>query len=142
MIIRSPKNEKEMKEYLALRYRVLREPWGQPPGSENDPTDKDATHAAMFDGDTIVAIARLEAKDEQVGQIRYMAVHPDHQNKNLGGKVLEYLEDKAREMGLKKVILNAREKALNFYKRNDYSIVEKSYLLFDSIQHYLMEKTL
>jgi aminomethyltransferase len=32
------------------------------------------------------------------------------------------------------------EGAVEFYKKNGYTIVEKSYVLFDCIQHYLMKK--
>jgi hypothetical protein len=40
------------------------------------------------------------------------------------------------------MILHAREVALDFYKKLDYELVEKSHLLFGEIQHYLMVKDL
>lgn len=71
-----------------------------------------------------------------------MAVHPDYRGKDIGGEILKYLEQKAKEKGAEKVILQAREQAVNFYIRNKYEVKEKTFLLYESIQHYLMEKTL
>ena len=38
--IRSPKTTDEWQEYYDLRYRVLRQPWNQPRGSERNEGDK------------------------------------------------------------------------------------------------------
>jgi hypothetical protein len=38
--------------------------------------------------------------------------------------------------------LQARENAVGFYKRCGYAVKEKSYLMWEVIQHYLMEKEL
>ena len=38
------------------------------------------------------------------------------------------------------MILQAREVAVDFYKSQGYQILEKSHVLFDHIQHYLMQK--
>jgi len=35
----SPKTEAEFKQYYHLRWRILRQPWGQPEGSEHDAID-------------------------------------------------------------------------------------------------------
>ena len=41
-----------------------------------------------------------------------------------------------------KIILHARENAVTFYESLGYETVKESYLLFDEIQHYLMQKEL
>jgi len=69
-----------------------------------------------------------------------MAVHPDYQRQGFGNMLMRHLEEESRQNGAKKIILHARESALNFYKKNGYKQIEQSYLLFGSIQHYLMEK--
>lgn len=142
LIVRSPETPDEFKAYYKLRHEVLRKPWGKPEGSEKDEIEDSAIHAALFDNKKLIAVGRLQANDSTTGQVRYMAVDPEFQNKGTGGIVLNYLEEKAVEIGLKKVILQAREEALNFYLKNGYRVKEKSFLMYESIQHYLMEKNL
>jgi len=46
--IRSPKTDKEWVEYYDLRYRVLRQPWNQPIGSERNEGDASEQHFALY----------------------------------------------------------------------------------------------
>ena len=56
--------------------------------------------------------------------------------------MVKALDNIAREKGSRKIILQSRKNAVKFYETNGYKIIEKSYLLFDEIQHWLMEKEL
>ncbi len=142
MIRISQPREKDMDQYFELRWRVLRKPWNQPRGSEIDGMDDRAIHLAAYDGDRIVAVARLHFNSEEEAQIRYMAVDERYRNRGIGGEMLKELERIAREKGAKYIVLEARENAVNFYLKNGYVMVKKSFLLFDSIQHYRMMKRL
>lgn len=142
MEVRSPKTSEEFEAYFALRHEVLRKPWGQPEGSERDELENSSIHAACFQDGKVLGGARLQRNDNTTGQIRYMAVKPDHQSKGIGAAMLKHLEEKAKEMGLSRLILQARGEAVEFYKRNGYKVEEKTFLMYDSIQHYLMEKTI
>lgn len=142
MIRISQPREKDMDQYFELRWRVLRKPWNQRRGSEIDGMDDRAIHLAAYDGDRIVAVARLHFNSEEEAQIRYMAVDERYRNRGIGGEMLKELERIAREKGAKYIVLEARENAVNFYLKNGYVIVKKSFLLFDSIQHYRMMKKL
>ena len=71
-----------------------------------------------------------------------MAVADNYQGQGLGSKIVTALEDIALDKGVSRIILQARENAVKFYERNGYEIIEKSYLLFDEIQHWLMKKEL
>ena len=55
---------------------------------------------------------------------------------------LNHLESYAIQNKVCKIILNARENAVDFYIKNGYKINEKSHLLFNKIQHWLMNKDL
>ena len=131
----------DIEKILALRFKILREPWGQSKDSSSDGHENKA-HNAFIEDETGNAIAcgRLQINEGNTGQIRYMAVANGMQGKGLGKKILVGLEDKAKVLGIKKIELQARENALEFYKANNYILKEKTHLLFGAVQHYLMEK--
>lgn len=141
MEIRSPKTPQEWEAYFDLRYRILRQPWNQPLGSERNDGDQTAAHFAVWIADKIAAVARMdETEKEDTVQVRFVAVDSSFQGKGLGKIIMQEVEKIAKQQGKKCIVLHARENALEFYRSLDYVEVEKSYLLFDEIQHYLMEK--
>lgn len=137
---RAPLSDADWEAYYELRWRILRAPW-QAQGPERDPTDETSLHRMVCDDQgKVLAVGRLHRVDAQQGQIRYMAVDNDCQRRGYGSLLLAGLEQAARELQLESIILQAREEALPFYRQHDYKLVEKSFLLFDEIQHYLMNK--
>jgi predicted GNAT family N-acyltransferase len=136
-----PMNPAWSELYFRLRWEVLRAPWKQPFGSERDDLEEQCFHVLIaYNGQEAVACGRVQMNDEETAQVRYMAVHPAHQGKHLGSQVLNSLELYARELGARRIILQARENALPFYKANSYHVLEKTFVLFGSIPHYLMQK--
>jgi GNAT superfamily N-acetyltransferase len=71
-----------------------------------------------------------------------MAVNEAFQGKGVGKALIKFLEYKALTLGTSNIVLQARENAVNFYLSQGYSVVEKTFLLYGSIQHYLMKKNL
>ena len=144
MNIIEPKSSAEFRNYYKLRYEILRKPWGQPPGSERDKGEETSIHRMIIDEKigTAMAVGRLQFNSEDEAQIRYMAVADEFQGQGLGSQIISSLEDVAYGNGSKRIILSARENALQFYQNNGYEIVEKTHLLFGNIQHWLMEKEL
>ena len=139
-IIRPPLSKVEWTAYYDLRYRILRAPWNQPPGSEKNDGDQAAEHAACFLNGEIIGVGRLDLFENEYGQIRFMAVENNYQGCGIGKSIIQYLEDLSLARGDKGMVLHARENALEFYNKLGYSLVEKSHLLFGEIQHYLMSK--
>ncbi len=125
-----------------VRWEVLRKPWNQPKGSETDNMESAAYTVIATENGITCATGRLQASGEHTGQIRYMAVNPNMQGKGLGKKVLLALEAKAVELGMKSIVLNARENAVNFYLQNDYHITGDAETLYGVIRHLRMEKKL
>lgn len=124
-----------------LRYEILRKPWNQPLGSEKDANEHSSIHIMACDqNNTILGVCRLQFNSSTETQIRFMGVKEDTQGLGIGKQLLTYAEQKAKQMGATKQILQARENAVEFYKKCGYTLVEKSFLLWDEIQHYLMEK--
>jgi GNAT superfamily N-acetyltransferase len=140
--IRTPKNEQEWNAYYDLRYRILRQPLGQAIGSERNEGDTTGIHFALYEERVVKAIARLDLQEKQVAQVRFVAVETDVQGKGFGKKIMLATEKEALNKGCKLLILHARENALPFYEGLGYKLIEKSYLLFDQIQHFYMEKEL
>jgi N-acetylglutamate synthase-like GNAT family acetyltransferase len=140
MEIKAPQTTLEWEMYYDLRYRVLREPLGQPVGSERNEGDQTGIHFAAYENGVLKAIARLDQQDATICQIRFVAVEPLAQGEGFGRIIMEAAEQKAWELGVKKILLHARENALPFYSKLGYSLIEKSHNLFGMVQHFLMEK--
>lgn len=143
MKVIEPATEEDFEKYYRLRWLVLRAPWQQPPGTERATDDTTAIHAMLLDEENQAAgVCRLHFENEDEAQLRFMAIREDLQNQGLGKLLIHYLEEKAREAGRKFITLQARELAVTFYKRQGYEVVQKTYLLFGSIQHFQMKKHL
>lgn len=142
MEIRSPQTEREWEEYFDLRYRILREPLNQPIGSERNDGDATGIHFALYDNGIVKAIARLDQQDAEVFQVRFVAVEKAEQGAGYGRKIMEATEEKTKELSGQKIILHARDYAVDFYLKLNYTLIEPSYKLFDVLQHFLMEKNL
>lgn len=143
MDVKQATTQQEIEAIIDLRYKILRQPWDQPRDTGTDTLENTSINAFIADQNSLVlACGRLQENENKIGQIRFMAVDGSQQGKGLGKKIVEFLEVKGKEMGLKKIELQARENAVEFYKSNGYTIKEKSFFLWGIIQHYLMEKTL
>ncbi len=133
--------EKEIIEIIELRYKVLRQPWQQNKETATDNLELVSLNAYINDeSGKVIACGRLQKNSDETGQIRFMAVDNFHQSKGLGNIIVSFLEDEGKKIGLKKIELQARENAVEFYKKAGYTIKEKTFLLWGIIQHFLMEK--
>jgi len=140
--IRSPKTDKEWVEYYDLRYRVLRQPWNQPIGSERNEGDASEQHFALYSDLNLIAVGRLDQCDEKKRQIRFMAVEKNVQGSGYGKLLMLEIEKYCSNHKVNEIILHARESAIPFYEKLSYQLQEPSYKLFGEIQHYLMSKKL
>lgn len=138
--IRSPKSTAEWESYYDLRYRILREPFGKPKGSERNEGDETGQHFALFENGLIQAVARLDQLEAGIFQVRFVAVDTEIQGKGYGKKIMEAVEFTCKEHKAQKIVLHARDYALPFYEKLNYVLIGKSYKLFDVLQHYEMEK--
>lgn len=131
----------QLNSILKLRYEVLRKPWSQTIDSATDQLEEKSINAFIQNNKGVfIACGRLQENENKIGQIRFMAVDQNYQGKGLGKLIITSLEEKAKELKLNKIQLQARENAVYFYKNNGYVMIEKTFLLWDQIQHFLMEK--
>ncbi len=72
----------------------------------------------------IVAMGAIKKKSDDIAVLKRMRVHPDFQRRGYAQKILEMLENKAREMGFKKIILDTTLRAVaaqKMYLKNGYA---------------------
>jgi thioesterase domain-containing protein len=118
----TPKTADELARYYDFRWRMLREAWRMPVGSERDAYDELSAHRMIVtDNGETIAIGRLYMTPDNDGQIRFMAVHPNYRHKGMGAIVLMALESLARQDGAKRLVCNAREDAIPFYLKNAFT---------------------
>lgn len=75
-------------------------------------------------------------------QLRGMAVLIPFQCKGLGKKILRHAEEFLKEKNAKIIWCNARENAVNFYKKNAYQIIGEPFNIKDIGLHNVMYKVL
>jgi len=141
--IRPPVGEDEFSAYYRLRWQLLRAPWNQPQGSEIDDLEDSCFHLmALSDKKEVIGVARLQFNSSEEAQIRYMAVTSAYERQGIGRALITAMEDHAKDSAIKNIVLDAREPAVVFYQKLGYDVIDKSYLLFDEIQHFRMLKVL
>ena len=141
-VISQPDSEKEYKQYYHLRWKILRAPWKQPEGSEIDDIEDCCFHLMTVENNNVIAVARLQYNSATEAQIRYMAVAREYERQGIGRELVNTLEQHAQNSSCKKIVLHAREPAIGFYQKLGYRVIEKSYSLFNEIQHFRMIKAL
>jgi GNAT superfamily N-acetyltransferase len=142
MNISEPLTPDEFQRYYDLRWKILRAPWNQPRGSEQDEREQSSYHLMVTnDRHAVVAVGRLHFNSICEAQIRYMAVAVGQQRKGIGTRLLEALENRAVALGADRIKLEARETALGFYLRNNYRPEGPGHVLFNTITHVSMTKS-
>ena len=122
--IKAPKTRDDFKAYYALRYRVLREPFGYPKGTEKDDYEPISEHfMAISENGEVVGVAKLYEKAEGVGHVSHLAVAPDYQHKGIGHLLLQNMEQRAREKGFKIIGTTARTTASAYFERFGFRVV-------------------
>ena len=139
----SPKNKAQWRQYYHFRWQILRAPWQQPQGSEQDELEDQAIHRMLVNekGD-ILGVARLHFTTQYQAQIRYTAVKENVRGQGLGMRLIAELEHQALLRGAKSIYLNARELAIRFYEDLGYQLGDLSHVLYAQLKHFSMNKQL
>jgi len=144
ILIKSPKTKEEYNAYFKFRWETLRKPLGKPEGTEKDDLELVSEHIMLVNElNSILGVGRIHFvfnNSYKKAQIRYMSIDEKIQKQGYGTKILLELEKIAINNKVSNIFLHAREEAVNFYKKNNYKKIKKSHLLFNKIQHWLMEK--
>jgi len=129
----------EYEEMLALRYRILREPWGLNFSEKDMQQEKDDVFIACREEGRIIGCCILTRLSGEVIKLRQMAVENHWQGKNVGREIVIYAEQYAAEHGYSTIKLNARKTAVGFYEKCGYTVSGDEFLEI-RIPHFLMIK--
>lgn len=122
--VKTPTTHDDFKAYYALRYRVLREPWGHPKGTEKDDYEPISEHfMAVNEKGDVVGVVKLYQKAECTGYISHLAVAPEYQHKGIGHLLLETVERRARERGFCALGTMARATATVYFEKYGFYVV-------------------
>ena len=144
LILQSPKSPDEWDAYFDLRWRILREPRGQPRGNDRDSIDDSAVHLLLLDSARKpLACGRLHFNAPDEAQVRFMAVDQNAGDRGYGSRILEGLEAEAARRGARKRVLNAPDNVNGIlYAKHDYAVVGAAETLFGVIRHLRIENVL
>lgn len=141
--IKSPSTRDDFKSYYALRYKVLREPWGHPKGTEKDDYEPISEHfMAVNEKGECVGVVKLFEKAAGVGHISHLAVAADQQHKGIGRQLMETVERRARERGFHILGTMARVTATAYFEHHGFHVAGLPTLHIGTTHLVWMEKPL
>ena len=123
---------------LALRHDVLRKPLGLIFDPAIFPEEKGDIHLVANHGDWLVGCMILSESGNDL-KMRQVAVANKYRRNKVGARMVALAEAKAIEMGKQKMVLHARDSALDFYLSLGYYIVGDQFEEV-GIPHHRMEK--
>lgn len=147
----TPMEPARWEQYLACRYRNLYEPFGLPISvntSELDsPRDRpEILHRLVLRGGEAAGCGRLDLQPEApsgpAAQVRYFAVDSSHRGSGAGQALMRHFEDEARRRGVRRIWMEARTAAVNFYARLGYADIGEGPTKYGCIPHRIMERWL
>ncbi len=142
ILFKTPSSSEEFKNYDLFRWEILRKPIGKSIESLKDEYEDSSYHLIGVFDNKIIACGRLHFNNAYEAQIRYMAVDEHYQRKGIGVKVIKLLEAEAKKKQINKIVLNARDHVIEFYKKSGYKAVRKYEVSDTGIPHTSMEKIL
>ena len=135
-------------DLLNLRSKILRN--NLEPNLCRFPGDKEINsfHLGAFNGNTLiggVSVMKNECKKKELPncfQLRGLFVDKEFQHNGIGKTIVNFVENRLRDSGVNYLWMNARESAILFYLKLNYSNSNISYLINEIGLHYLMYKKL
>ena len=105
-------------------------------------------HIGAFNGNTLiggVSVMKNECKKKELPncfQLRGLFVDKEFQHNGIGKTIVNFVENRLRDSGVNYLWMNARESAVLFYLKLNYSNSKISYVINEIGLHYLMYKKL
>ena len=107
------------RESLELRNRVMRLPLGRDIFDEDLSFEKCAEMIGVYEEDVLLGVGVMVPQGEDFS-LEFLCVDPVRQRGGLGGMLLAAMEERALELGAKRITMHARVSAQGFYERHGY----------------------
>ena len=141
--IDTPNTEQEFAQYFAFRWKMLREPWNYPPGSEKDEYEQVSEHKMIRNTQgEVIAVGRVHMNTAEEAQIRHIAVHKDLQGKGLAKMIMSALESVARAEGAVRMVTNSRKLSVAFFASCGFEVVKEASNELGTLERQQMVKRL
>lgn len=142
--IKNPQTRDEFRVYYELRYKVLREPWGQARGTEKDDYEPISQHfmAVLEKANEVVGVVKLFEKEPGVGWFSHLAVAVKFQRQGIGRQLLQVVEDESKKRGFSVLGCFSRLNTTAFFEKAGYRIAGLPSHYFGTTQVVWMEKLL
>ena len=129
-------------DLFALRERILRKPLNLVFDIIDIEEEYNQIHFASYDKQCqLMGCLVFHVLDDSVLKMRQVAIDTPFQGKGVGTQLVAESENWALTNGYTKIVLNARDVALPFYKKLKYKKVGRPFTEV-GIKHYKMEKKL
>jgi predicted GNAT family N-acyltransferase len=125
---------------VKLREDVLRKSIGMRFSKEELEEEKKHIQIVGKLNDEIVSTAVLAPEKDKV-KMQRVAVSEKVRNQNIGSEMTKFCEGIALNLKAKEMYVHARDKAVNFYKKNNY-VAEGEFFEEDNTPHLKMIKSL
>jgi ribosomal protein S18 acetylase RimI-like enzyme len=124
---------------VALREKVLRAPLGLTFDPKDLSAESKDVHFAVEIDDLIVGCLILKPMTPQQFKMRQVAVDPEHQQKKVGTRLVQFAEEFAVKKNCFEIVLSARESAFQFYLKMGYQFVSDCFIEV-GLPHRMMKK--
>ena len=131
----------ELERCLAIRREVFVEEQGVPIDEEIDAHDPACTHFLALSAGEVAGTARLRVTGDGRVKAERVAVRRPFRGAGVGRALMRALEDEARALGRRELVLNAQLPVVAFYERLGYR-AEGPEFLEAGIPHRAMRKPL
>lgn len=144
MIVKSPVTRDDFKAYYELRYKVLRQPWGLPRGTEKDDYEPISQHFMAVNEETgeLLGCVKLFEKEAGTAWVSHLAVSDKYQRKGIGKFLLTHVEELARNQGFKSIGCLSRLNTTDYFEKAGYVVSGLPTHYFGTTQVVWMEKQL
>jgi len=111
-----PTSEQDFDDYFMLRWKMLREPWKYPLGSEKDEYEQVSQHRMIRNpAGAVIAIGRVHMNTAEEAQVRHVAVEKAYQGKGLAKMLVSSLEAVARAEGAVRIVTNSTQASIALF---------------------------
>ena len=118
-----PTSEQDFNDYFAFRWKMLREPWKHPKGSEKDEYEQVSQHRMIRDTHgNVIAVGRMHMNSAEEAQVRHVAVEKQYQTKGLARMLVSALESVARSEGAERIVTNSTQLAIGFFRSMGFEL--------------------